>query len=170
LIGSGKVTADKFAVLPAARASAPGDPGFFCVQQNIPNGSDTVIVWLGEVFDTAGLHVATTCVPPPDPLASRLTAPRAGIYQVDAGVKWGGDNGTGERFLGLGVNGTSFPGGPRVPAAHANGTGQAVSTLVSLNAGDYVEAVVFQSSGSDLYLQESVDRNFLEMHWVGPAS
>lgn len=178
-IGSGKVTADKFAVLPAARATMPADPNnsLSCpTHQTIPTGTDTAVVYSGEDFDTAGLHETTPCVPAAQTIASLLTAPRAGIYQVDAGVKWGDENNTvGERFLGVLVNsGTNpvVPVGSRIPALGdaVGGTEQAVSTMVSLNAGEYVQAIVYQNSGSDISLLRNQDRNFLEMHWVGPAS
>ncbi len=163
------------AVMPAARATTPGDSAVDCTVfgQTISNGTDTTVIWLGEDFDTATMHTTTSC-PTPSPVASRLTVPRAGLYEVDAGIKWGltgpADNAVGERFVGLQVNDLNFVAGSRIKAVSGNGAGQTVSTLVALSAGDYVEVVVFQDSGGNVALDNQESRNFLAAHWVGPAS
>jgi hypothetical protein len=173
-IGDGKVKPVNLAAVPAVRASNPGgDPTNCSTVQMISPGADTVVLWLSEAFDTAAVHTTATC-PGPSALASRLVAPRAGIYEVDAGIRWGSggvsDLGGGvERFLGVRLNGVSYPVGSRVRPVSTNGTGQTVSTLVSLNVGDYLEAVVYQD-GVDSVSLGSDSRNFFALHWIGPSS
>jgi hypothetical protein len=176
-IGNGKVTPDKLGVVPAVRATAPGnDANFGCSAGFlVANGTDTPVLWINESFDTAAMHATTTC-PGPSTTASRLTAPRDGLYQIDAGVYWGAaainyeDDNVGERYAGFRVNGSDHVAGSRIKAVSGNGAGQTVSTLVSLVTGDYVEVLVFQDSGHTIGLAASNHRNFFAMHWVGPAS
>jgi len=175
-IANGAVTPDKFGTIPAVRATDPVPTtslGETCNFQDIPTNTDTIVIWASEEFDTAGMHQTTGC--PPTATASRLVAPRAGIYELDAGVKWGvnvdakDDNATGERFLGLRLNGSGpFVAGSRIKAVGGNGAEQTVSTLVALNQGEYVEAYVFQDSTETIGIGLSNRRNFFSMHWIGP--
>jgi hypothetical protein len=103
------------------------------------------------------------------PERSRVTAPRAGVYQVSAGIVWN-INTTGTRFLGLRANGDNdlFHAASRVPS-FVDIPEQSVSTLVFLLEGDYVEALVSQNSGSAFNLDPGFKRQHLAMHWVGPG-
>lgn len=132
-LGDKSVTTSKWAGGPSARVYSSGNVSAANLAF-VPVPFDT------ERFDTAGLH---------DPAANstRITVAAAGLYLVGANVTWE-NNSTGARELNLRVNGSDFiarvvqPGDPTI-----NTTDQAVTTLVSLAAGDYVEVVVRQNSG-----------------------
>jgi hypothetical protein len=152
--------------VPAVRADFPRDDVGGC--SFIPvipgDGTLTPLKWTAERFDTANMH-ASGCAPD----RSRVTAPHTGVYQVSAGIVWT-INATGTRFLGLRVNGNDnlYFAASRVPGL-ADIPEQSVSTLVKLNANDYVEAVVSQNSGSAFQVDGNFLRQHLAMHWVGPG-
>jgi hypothetical protein len=107
----------------------------------------------GEFFDTAALHDNTTN-------NSRLTAPEAGIYQVNAMVSWNA-NATGGRLLAVVKNGAAFPTMSDVRSPTAGGTSsQSLSGLISLAAGDFLEAKVSQDSGTTLAVASSAQTQF----------
>ena len=155
------VTPAKVGTIPAARARKTSN-------QSIPDVTNTTLTFEGESFDTAGLHN-------PSANNTRLTAPTSGLYQVTAGVAWAG-NDTRNRMLGLTVNGGGCcVGTSLVPAAVAGAqTLQTSSDLLKLSAGEFVEAVVRQSSGGNLsagpgpFVGGTADV-FLAMTWVGPG-
>jgi hypothetical protein len=161
---SGAVTPAEVGTIPAARVGLPrGFVADNCLN-SIPASSDTVVFWQTEDFDLSAMHPGTQC-PAADPTGTRLTAPIAGIYDIDAGIVWA-NGGAGERFLGLRANGSTYVARSRIPAAlSGNGTSQTISTLVSLQQNQYVEAVLFQDSGGSLPID-----GFFAMHWIGPAS
>jgi hypothetical protein len=168
-LANGAVTPSTFGTIPAVRAFFPTD--LSCATfPLIPSAADTVLLWFTEEFDTANLHPPPGCATLSSDHA-RLTAPIAGAYQVSAGIIWGASD-TGTRFLGLRVNGTTMIAGDRRPFVPGLAEEQAISTLVRLNAGDYVETLVHQDSGGDLsFVQHpnSERRSHFAMHWVGPA-
>jgi hypothetical protein len=116
-----------------------------------------------EDFDTANLYDNST--------ASRLTAPIDGIYQVSAGVVWRFNPAGGNRDLRLVLNGSCCFGTSEV---EANTTGvnrtthQTVSDLLELSAGDFVQALAAQESGSPVTVG-GFGTTFLAMTWVGPS-
>ena len=162
-IASGAVGTAQIGALPAARIFNPAPE---CVNQAIPgDGTLTVLGFIAEEFDTAGLH-ATGCVGTP----GKLVAPVDGLYEVSAALVWNG-NTTGTRFLGIRKNGTDdlFMVASRIPAS-ADTPEQSVTTLVKLAAGDYVEALASQNSTSSITLDGGFKRTHMAMHWVGPSS
>lgn len=179
LIGAGKVTPDKLAVGPAVRVETPTDANPMlstsCLSSQGVGSSQTPLRWLGERFDTAAMHtppVQGNCLQTLSS-ASRLVAPRAGIYLVAGGVVWpsSGTAGT-NRFLGIRQNGDPsllLAGDRRAPVDVA--LEQSISTVASLSAGDFIEAVA-STSGSSAVLNfpTTTSANFLTMTWLGPAS
>jgi hypothetical protein len=162
-IAAGAVGTAQIGALPAARIFNPAPE---CVNQAIPgNGTLTVLGFIAEEFDTAGLHT-TGCSGTP----GRLVAPVNGLYEVSAALVWNG-NTTGTRFLGIRKNGTDdlFMVASRIPAS-ADTPEQSVTTLVKLAAGDYVEALASQNSTSSITLDGGFKRTHMAMHWVGPSS
>src|SRR5215204_2490654 len=101
---------------------------------------------------------------------SRMTAPIAGVYVISTSVDWTA-NATGERRLRLRVNGNNT----QLIASDIEDSSpvrfQTVATVYRLAAGDYVEAVVKQTSGGALNAGASAnlgfDRKELAMAWVG---
>jgi len=145
--------------VPAARVhkSASAD-------QSIPSqvccGPGNVLSFDVEDFDTANLH---------NPGGSRLTAPIGGIYQVNAGVIWRPGR-LGNRDLRVTLNGACCFATSEV-SANMTGvnrtTHQTVSDLLEMSAGDFVEAMAAQESGS-LVTVGGFGTTFLAMTWVGP--
>lgn len=167
-IGAGKVTPAKFGAIPQARVEKT-------VGQSIPSNIAVfnALTYESELYDTAGLF---------DPAApDRLTAPIAGVYAIDAGVRWSA-NALGTRFAGICIN------QPTVGACGITNniavsqyatnddpgvgtlrlTQQSVSTQVKLAAGAVVQVVVTQNSGGALNVDGQPATN-LAMTWVGPG-
>ena len=161
-IADGKVTPAQHAKIPAVRVTNP-ITGSGC-SNSIPPSTDTALNWAVEAFDTAAMHTQPTCLAPTDPVTSRLVAPIAGLYEIQAAISWS-DLGSGERFLGLITNGSAYVAESRIPAnGSGNGTRQTVSVLVSLAAGGYAQTVVYHDGSTPFAIQGS-----FSMHWVGPA-
>lgn len=165
-IGLGKVTPAKFGAIPQARVQKT-------VAQSITSGVGvfTTLTWEAERYDTAGLF---------DPAApDRLTAPIAGVYAIDAGVRWAA-NVLGSRFAGICINqpteGACGINNNVAVSQHATNddpgigtlrlTQQSVSTQLKLNAGDVVQVIVSQNSGGALNVDQWAATN-LAMTWVG---
>lgn len=129
--------------------------------QSVANATEAAVAFDAEVFDQGGCHSTSSNT-------SRLTAPVAGTYLVTATVNWAA-NATGSRVLILRVGGTTAV--ARVECAAASGTVrevQQVSHVLKLTAGQYVEAVVYQSSGGSLDVGAATVRNsvatFIRLH------
>jgi hypothetical protein len=111
--------------------------------QSIANATVTAITFDAERYDTANLWVVGQ--------PTRLTAPMAGWYAIGAHANHDA-NAVGIRSLFLRLNGATFIGAWEVNAGAAAGRGTAMSvdTVYQLAASDYVEAIVFQTSGGAL--------------------
>jgi hypothetical protein len=120
-------------------------------------------------FDTDGLHSTTTNT-------DRLTAPIAGVYQVNLYARWAGapgsiyGNSSGTRLLAISKDPTSYSTGYYTTVwqnANANGwTDESVSALIKLNAGDFLVATAYQDSGSTITIA-GLPRPHFSMRWVG---
>jgi hypothetical protein len=154
-VADGAVTAAKQGLVPAARVRR------ITSGQAIANNTTIKLSFQSETFDTANLH-SNTVTP------TRLTAPIAGLYQVNAGVVWQSATGGGRElwFLSGGVPGAWS----QIHSSEATaGPRQTVSDIVSLPAGGFVEALVRQTSGASLMATASAS-TFMAMTWVGPSS
>jgi hypothetical protein len=113
--------------------------------QSVANNTATSLTFDVEDFDDGGMHSTTTNT-------SRITIPTGGggTYLIGSHVEFA-TNSTGARTLLLVVNGTSTQSSVRDLAPSATVASRlACTTLVSLVAGDYVEARVVQTSGGNL--------------------
>lgn len=107
----------------------------------ISSGVYTTLDFYLERYDYGSLHSTVSN-------QSRLTAPTKGVYQIWAGVSWAA-NATGQRGMRLLKNGTVIA--QVVWDAPASGViHQEISTLWELNANEYVQVQVMQSSGTNL--------------------
>lgn len=102
---------------------------------------------------------------------TRLTAPLDGCYYVSGGFVFEEFASEREVLLGIRVNGeNSHAGYPIVQQYRALDDPQGgIGTDVELEAGDYVELIVRQYSGSTLNLLAS-RRSFLSLRWVEPTA
>jgi hypothetical protein len=167
-IGAGKVTPAKIGAIPQARVEKTAD-------QSIPSNIAVLntLVYEAELYDTAGLFDPAT--------PNRLTAPIAGVYAIDAGVRWSA-NALGTRFAGICINQptvgacgfTNNVAVSQYATNHDPGIGtmrltqQSVSTQLKLAAGDVVQVVVTENSGSPLAV-DGLPATNLAMTWVGPG-
>lgn len=158
-IAGGAVTPGKLGTIPQARAYSSSF-------QSIPYDTVTALQLDSELFDTAGLH---DNAPPNN---TRLTAPIAGTYHVDACVAWD-PNATGLRSLQIRLNGdlaSASAASQIAPAPAVSTTQHCAGELVRLAAGDYVEMVVRQMNDAvgPLNAGSISSVTFLAMTWVGP--
>lgn len=116
--------------------------------QTITTATDTVLAFNSERFDSHGFHDTVTN-------NSRLTIPagKAGKYMIGASSDWVA-NATGIRELRLRINGTTYI---ALTTGDADLVGEGwrntLATLYDLAVGDYVEAIVRQTSGGNLDVQ-----------------
>jgi hypothetical protein len=155
----------------APRAVTPGKVGVIPQASVTNNTNETTATGVSQVltfdtneFDTAGLHSTTTHT-------DRLTAPIAGVYEVNLDVRWA-PNGTGSRYIS--VQPSNADGIPLASWTTNNGsdpTIQTVSGLIKLGAGDYVSAFVLQGSGGnlDIVSGDAQTRPHFSITWVGPG-
>lgn len=89
---------------------------------------------------------------------ARLTAPVAGWYVCGASVLYS-FNATGRRLLRLMKNGTVILArdDKQAVTTSGGGTGLGVSSVVRLEAGDYITAQTFQDRGGDLILTAAAE-------------
>jgi hypothetical protein len=148
------VTTTKFGTIPQASATNS-------TTQSISTASVTSLTFDTNEFDTAGIHSTTTNT-------DRLTAPIAGIYQVNLSARWQ-PNATGSRFLAISKNGGGYFASNWIPATPAtDDTDESVSTLIQLAAGEYVDAFAYQTSGATLAVgDQGGDPSHFSITWVG---
>ena len=152
------------AVKPSSVSGVPSVRVYNSTDTNVTNSGQQVVSYDTEEFDTAGMHNDTN--------PSRLTAPIAGIYMIHGAAEFNSATG-GYRQIGIYPNGT----GSRlvsvlvpVDAGSANFAYPEATTIAKLNAGDYVELKLAQSSSTTpLAAFAGPDASF-EMTWVGPGS
>ena len=148
-IGTGQLSGS----IPAAHVTRTGP-------QSIPDNVETALQFDSERYDTAAMHDNATN-------NSRMTAPVPGIYAVTAQIDWAFDVDPG-RELSIRRNGGTAVAFAREGAD--NVTLQQVTTQIKLQAGDYIEAIVFQESGADLnVLTQGEYSPELSMAWVAPG-
>lgn len=129
--------------------------------QSISNNTATNLTFNAETYDTNGFHSTTTST-------SRITIPTnyGGYYQITTNVGFD-TNSSGRRIVTIKLNGSTgiaigetTPGSGIYPAFGA-------STTYYLNAGDFVECEVFQSSGGSLDALVQSDRTFFQVERIG---
>lgn len=113
--------------------------------QSIANTTDVALTWDTETFDTDALHDTAT-----NPTRITIPAALAGYWRLFAKVHWAG-NATGNRRLFFRKGGATLLGGGVAWATNASVfSPPPVSLIVNLSGGDYVEAMVHQTSGGAL--------------------
>ncbi len=107
--------------------------------QSITNNTFTAILFDAEDFDTASYHSTSSNT-------ERLTAPTTGYYLVSANMPWDNCGGNVRKmsiFKNTGEWYTASDGD------NASGMFMVATTIVQLNAGEYVKLMVWQNTGSN---------------------
>ena len=131
--------------------------------QTISNASGGVkLFWKREVLDTGGF-LSSDCT-----LKSELVAPRTGVYMITASIEWPSAPDSGTRTLGL-----KRANGPYIVADRRENTPnqptqQSISTLYKLNQFDRIQVWAYQTSGSALPIDGTLQTTNVTIHWVGP--
>ncbi len=113
--------------------------------QAITSGATTASAFNSERYDTDTIHDTSTN-------NGRLTCKTAGKYLITANVEWAA-NSTGTRQCWIYLNNTTIIAIDRRTAMTPPGTTtNNISTIYDLALNDYVELIVFQTSGGNLNL------------------
>jgi hypothetical protein len=111
--------------------------------QSIPNATSTVVTFNSTYFDTDGMH---------DPLGAnpgRLTATTKGKYIVTANIGLDA-NAVGTRSVGIKLSNSTFVAIQSWAGFTGDSNIVSVTATISMNVGDFVEAIVYQASGGTL--------------------
>ncbi|MEU5043142.1 hypothetical protein [Streptomyces griseorubiginosus] len=125
----------------------PRFKGYASTGQSIATGSasDVAVTLDTEDYDSDNGHSTVTN-------SSRYTVQVAGVYLIMATASFP-TNSTGNRKLGININGTNARGGVfQGPAMASNSWSACVSVEQALVVGDYIEMAVWQTSGGPLSL------------------
>ena len=125
--------------------------------QSVPNNTQTAVEFDTEAFDTDGFHDnAVNNV--------RLTVPsgKAGKYHI-GGSSGLAANATGARQLSIRLNGTTYLAMFAMVGASGSSFRAVVDTVYDLAVGDYVELMMFQTSGGAL---NTVNAEGLPNFWM----
>lgn len=128
--------------------------------QSIPDSTETVLNFDSENFDTGGFHSNTTN-------NSRLTISETGYYLVGFAFRWAG-NATPVRQVRVKKNASDVILINEKLDAYNNTFSQEGSTLVYLEAGDYLQIHVRQFSGSSL--NTSSNAPYSPQFWIKKES
>ncbi len=151
-------TAALSASIPAARVTRSGASG----AQSISDSTNTALAFTEERYDTASMHDNATN-------NTRLTAPVTGIYEISASIVWG-PNATGRRQVFLRKNGSTTLAIEHGVPGSGSDWGQTITTAPSLQAGEYVEVLVFQNSTGALdVLKANESTPEFSMNWLAPG-
>ena len=134
-LADASVTLAKLAAVPAVHV-------WRTTSQVIATGVSTPVLFDAERFDTASLHRT-------DLDTSRITITTPGIYLVGGSVSWQAAAATAVAQVNIRKNGIGNLLRATQQSDPVNTSEQAVSTLVKLNTGDYLELVVVQNSAGN---------------------
>ena len=133
--------------------------------QNVATATATALALNSERYDVGGMHSTSTNT-------SRITIPTGGggVYDIKGCVSWNNTaDRDGFRQAYIRLNGSTILAVTNtIGAVDFDDSNQMVSCDWRLSAGDYVELVVFQTSGSLLTIKStSAFSPEFSCHWVG---
>lgn len=140
----------------------------------VPHSTATVVPFNSEAFDTRGMHSNTV-------LNSRIVAPVDGVYLINAGVQWSfSADAVGGRVLSVEKNGSTLLAYDArsldTHDASVSVQSQTASTAAVLQAGDYIEMSLFQTTfagggpGTEsIELLDIGNSPELNMTWIAPG-
>lgn len=108
---------------------------------SVPNATETAVPFDTAIYDNCNIWNG----------GYKLTAPRTGYYLITLAISWPG-NSTGTRYQRIRKNGTTYLAESQWQPGSATNTTN-TTTVAKLTKGDYIEALVYQSSGGALSLQ-----------------
>ena len=138
--GAQSITTDKMGIMASTYVRRTTD-------QSVPNATFTAISWNTEDNDTLGAWAAGS--------PTRITIPSNGLYLMMCNVKFNGGSG-GERQLRFYLNSTKYISTQVIPIA-GNPQGLVIATLRRFTAADYVEAMVYTSSGAGVTINGGIE-------------
>ena len=137
---------------------------------SIANGTDTLVTWPTEVFDTDGMYTA---------ISDTITVQTAGIYQINTTVEFSA-NTSGIRVVSLLKNpasagdGSSRLASTTVQATSSSGGNCVIScsTIASLVATDTIKVHVYHSAGTAVNVASTGSplQTNVSMAWIGRTS
>jgi hypothetical protein len=147
----------------AAATSSPTFVGcsvYASSTQTTSSATVTTVLWDSENFDTDSFHSTATNT-------GRITIPtgKGGKYLFTGLVTWN-PNTSGIRQALIYKNGTLIRYINGSPAL-SNITSQSISSIFSLNAGDYIEFAGYQDSGGSLFISGGADKIWLDVEYLG---
>jgi hypothetical protein len=128
--------------------------------QSISNATDTKMAFANESFDTDAFHSNVTN-------NTRITIPTGlgGYYRVTFSVGFAA-NALGRRIYAILYNGGITSQGELTPAASVEPVGTVTDTYF-LNAADYLEVNLYQTSGGSLNTSGTNTRDYFEIARIG---
>ena len=123
-------------------AGSPAARVYNSANISIPNATLTALTFNSERFDNDSIHSTASNT-------SRLTATTAGVYSISGNFTMA-PLGSGIGLIGVRLNGSLIIAYQRFAGITATNLIQAIQTTYKLAAGDYVELIAHQDSGSAL--------------------
>ena len=140
LVGSSKAPVGAAVAVPSCRV-------YRNTTQNISNNTSTAVQWNNETYDNDSMHDNVTN-------NTRITIRTAGKYHLFATANFQ-SNATSFRILYFLVNGSVVLAPQETNGVTSNDTHVTTTCCYQFNSGDYVECIVYQSSGSTLTVGET---------------
>lgn len=109
---------------------------------SVANNTNVALTFNSERQDVGAMHSTSSNT-------GRITVTDAGFYRVGGGVEFA-SNGTGRRSIAIRLNGATYIAAHSANADAAAAHQMTISTEYQFAATDYVELVVFQTSGGAL--------------------
>lgn len=88
---------------------------------------------------------------------SRLVVPFDGVYQIMGQVIYSLQGAAGVRSIGIMVNGSIIIGSQGITSNGANTFGLSTGSIYKFKKGDYIEVIVYQTSGGALNVTSASD-------------
>lgn len=136
-----------------ATGPSPGTTGarvYHSTTQSIGSGSSTTVAFNTEDYDSGGCHDAGT--------NTRLVAPVTGRYSIKASIAWQSNTAGVRNIWFVRASDGMIPVASKLSPVSTD-VQQHIAADIALNAGDYVEVIAFQSSGSTLTIGTAVAAN-----------
>ena len=131
---------------------------------NMPGGTEYLVTWDTENFDTSGYHSTSTDT-------GRVTIPsgKAGKYLVTAMLSWAANSGAGYRTMYLKKNGSTYAnGGQNVQPCVTGGTMNVFSQVLDLAVADYLTITGYMTKGGgDLNVYLANNESFFNVTYLG---